>query len=38
MQLRNTPQHYGAISIVIHWAMAVLIVGLFILGRSEGVV
>ncbi|MCW8847125.1 MAG: cytochrome b [Sedimenticola sp.] len=32
MQLRNTPQHYGAISIVIHWAMAVLIVGLFILG------
>ena len=32
MQIRNTPQHYGVISIVIHWLMTLLIVGLFVLG------
>ena len=32
MQLTNTNNNFGLITIMIHWIMAVLIVGLFILG------
>jgi cytochrome b561 len=33
MQFRNTPDRYGWVSIVIHWVMAVLLAGLFVLGK-----
>ena len=32
MRLGNGPEGYGLISILLHWAMAVLVVGLFVLG------
>jgi len=32
MSLRNSRRHYGSVSILLHWVMALLIVGLFILG------
>ncbi len=32
MTLRNGRQHYGVISILMHWVMAVLVIGLFALG------
>ena len=32
MKLTNQPQHYGLVSIFLHWAMAITIVGLFCLG------
>ncbi|MDX8388036.1 MAG: cytochrome b [Ghiorsea sp.] len=32
MLLRNTPEIYGWVSIVIHWFMALLIIGMFALG------
>lgn len=32
MQLKNTDQRYGAIAILLHWLMAVLIIGMLILG------
>lgn len=32
MFLRNTESNYGAVTIVIHWLMALLIIGLFALG------
>ena len=32
MRLRNSRQHYGSISILLHWVMALLIIGLFTLG------
>ncbi|PHS71519.1 MAG: cytochrome b [Methylophaga sp.] len=33
MQLANNLKSYGVISILLHWGMAVLIIGLFILGE-----
>lgn len=33
MQLGNTRDEYGLISIALHWSMAVLVVGLFVLGK-----
>lgn len=33
MQFRNTTQSYGIISILLHWIMAVLVIGLFVLGQ-----
>ena len=33
MQLRNNPSGYGWISILLHWIMTVLIIGLFALGK-----
>lgn len=32
MQLRNSPSRYGAVSIVLHWAVALAVFGLFGLG------
>ena len=32
MILKNNQQHYGSISIVLHWGMAVVIIGLYFLG------
>ena len=32
MQLTNTNNHYGILSIVLHWLMAVLVIGLIGLG------
>jgi cytochrome b561 len=32
MNLRNSHQQYGIVSIVMHWVMTLLIIGLFILG------
>lgn len=32
MLLRNSNNHYGKITIIIHWVMAVLLIGLLILG------
>lgn len=32
MLLRNTPSTYGAISIVLHWLVAVAVIGLFVSG------
>lgn len=32
MKLRNGPRHYGLVSILLHWIMAALILGLFALG------
>ncbi|TVO74095.1 cytochrome b [Sedimenticola selenatireducens] len=32
MNLRNSHQQYGIVSIVIHWVMTLLIIGLFVLG------
>ncbi|GGE77430.1 cytochrome b [Stappia taiwanensis] len=33
MQLRNTQTGYGTVAIAFHWTMAVLVAGLFILGK-----
>lgn len=33
MSISNTKTHYGVISIVLHWIMACLIIGLFVLGQ-----
>ncbi len=33
MHWRNDPTHYGLVSILLHWLMAALIVGLFALGK-----
>ena len=33
MQLKNTANNYGVVSIFIHWIMAIIIIGLFILGQ-----
>jgi len=33
MQLRNDPNGYGLVSVLLHWIMAVLIIGLFPLGK-----
>ncbi len=33
MQLRNTRNGYGIVAIAFHWTMAVLMVGLFVLGK-----
>ncbi len=33
---RNDPQHFGLVSRLIHWAMAVLIIGMLILGTKLG--
>jgi cytochrome b561 len=33
MQLRNDLQGYGLISVLLHWIMALLIIGLFVLGK-----
>lgn len=32
MQLRNTPSRYGGVTVVLHWLVAIAIVGLFALG------
>lgn len=32
MSLRNSRRHYGSVSILLHWVMALLIIGLFVLG------
>lgn len=32
MQIKNTKNSYGIVTILLHWIMAILIVGLFILG------
>jgi cytochrome b561 len=32
MRIRNTRSSYGIVSILLHWIMAVLIIGLFVLG------
>lgn len=32
MQLRNSPSNYGAVSIALHWLVAVTVIGLFALG------
>ena len=32
MQLRNSPERYGAITIALHWTMAVLVVAAWVLG------
>lgn len=32
MYIRNTKSNYGIVTIVLHWLMAILIVGLFVLG------
>jgi cytochrome b561 len=33
MHFKNTKNRYGIISIVLHWLMAILIIGLFVLGK-----
>jgi cytochrome b561 len=33
MKLTNTPVHFGLITILIHWIMALIIIGLFVLGK-----
>lgn len=33
MKLKNTNENFGSISIMLHWLMALLIIGLFILGK-----
>ncbi len=33
MHFRNTLQSYGLISILLHWIMAIIIIGLFVLGK-----
>jgi len=33
MSIFNTKTHYGVVSIVLHWTMACLIIGLFVLGQ-----
>ncbi len=33
MQIRNTQGRYGWVSIILHWGMALLLIGLFILGK-----
>ena len=33
MQLRNNPKCFGLVSVQLHWSMALLIVGLFALGK-----
>ncbi|WP_305800288.1 hypothetical protein [Thiolapillus sp.] len=33
MHWRNTHQRYGLISIALHWVMAILVIGLFALGK-----
>ncbi len=33
MQWRNHPNGYGPVSITLHWLMALLILGLFVLGK-----
>lgn len=33
MQLRNTPTGYGLVAIAFHWVMAVLMIGLFAVGK-----
>ena len=33
MPLRNDPKRYGLVSILLHWTMAALIIGLFFLGE-----
>jgi len=32
MQLRNSPERYGAISLLLHWGVALAVFGLFVLG------
>ena len=32
MRIKNSPSHYGLISILLHWCMAILIIGLFFVG------
>nr|MCS5564310.1 cytochrome b/b6 domain-containing protein [Oleiphilaceae bacterium] len=32
MQLQNSPERYGLIAILIHWLVAVTVIGLFALG------
>lgn len=32
MQMTNTKNHYGRVSILLHWIMAIIIIGLLILG------
>lgn len=32
MLIRNTESHYGSVTILLHWIMAILIIGLLILG------
>ena len=33
MQFKNTQHQYGIVTILIHWLMAILIIGLFVLGK-----
>ena len=33
IQYKNSEQNFGLITILIHWLMALLIIGLFILGK-----
>jgi len=33
MQLRNKPYDFGLVSMLLHWLMAILIIGLFFLGK-----
>lgn len=33
MPLRNNPKGYGLVSVLLHWLMAILIIGLFALGK-----
>ncbi|HHH35998.1 MAG TPA: cytochrome b [Gammaproteobacteria bacterium] len=33
MRLRNHPQGYGLVSVLLHWSMAALIIGLYALGK-----
>jgi len=33
MRLRNDPQSFGLVSVLLHWVMAILIIGLFALGK-----
>ena len=32
MQLRNSPSRYGAVSVFLHWVVALAVFGLFALG------
>ncbi len=34
MYFRNTETRYGLVTILLHWTMAILITGLFVLGKS----
>jgi len=35
MRLRNTPDHYGAIPLALHWAVAILVIGAWLTGDLD---